>query len=68
MRERYFVQQQSAKQILEQCKSSCEQMKQQMAQQLNTIPDQNARTAFQMAINAVDNCVAQCHTASGVVQ
>jgi len=59
---------QSAKQLLEQCKTSCEQMKQQMAQQLEQIPNPQARTAYQMAINAVDNCVAQCHTASGIVQ
>lgn len=61
-------QQQSPKQILEQCKQQCEQMKNQMSSQLNAIPNPQAKTAWQMAINAVDNCIAQCHTASSIVQ
>lgn len=56
------------KQVLDQCKSQCEQMKQQMSQQISQIPNPQAQTAYQMAINALDNCVAQCHTASGAVQ
>jgi|GEM_PF-2812559 len=59
---------QSAKQVLEQCKSQCEQAKQQMSAQLNSITNPQAKTAFQMAINSVDSCIAQCHTASSVIQ
>lgn len=55
-------------QILEQAKSQCEQIKTQMSSQLNSIQNPQARTAWQMAINAVDNAIAQCHTASGAVQ
>ena len=60
--------QQSPKQILDQAKQNCEQIKQQMVGQLQSIPNQQAKTAFQMAINAVDNAIAQCHTASSVIQ
>lgn len=60
--------QQDAKSMLDQCKQQCEQSKNQMAQQLNSITDVKARTAYQMAINAVDNCIAQCHTAAGAIQ
>jgi hypothetical protein len=59
---------QQAKQTLDQCKSQCEQAKNQMASQLNSIQNPQARTAFQMAINAVDSCIAQCHTAAGAIQ
>jgi hypothetical protein len=60
-------QQQSAKKLLEQCVQQCEQMKQQMVGQTQQVQNAQARTAFQMAINAVDSCIAQCHTASGVI-
>lgn len=60
--------QQSPKQILEQCKQTCEQSKQQMVSQINQVPDPKARTAFQMAINSLDHCIAQCHTAAGSIQ
>lgn len=60
--------QQNPKAILDQCKQNCEQAKGQMSTQLQQINDPQARTAFQMAINAVDHCIAQCHTAAGAVQ
>jgi len=56
------------KQILDQAKQQCEQIKNQMSSQLNSIPNPQAKTAWQMAINAVDNAIAQCHTASGAIQ
>lgn len=59
---------QQAKSTLDQCKQQCEQFKNQMSSQLNSITDVKARTAYQMAINAVDNAIAQCHTASGAIQ
>lgn len=58
--------QQSPKQVLQQCVQQCEQMKQQMVQQSKQVPSQQA-PAFQMAINAVDHCIAQCHTAAGQI-
>ncbi len=58
---------QSPKQILDQCAQQCDQMKQQMVSQMQSIPNPQARTAFQMAINSVDACIAQCHTAAGIV-
>lgn len=60
--------QQNPKQILEQCKQNCEQAKQQLTSQMQQIPNPQARTAVQMAINSVDNCIAQCHTAAGALQ
>ncbi|HWI61569.1 MAG TPA: hypothetical protein VNT75_07015 [Symbiobacteriaceae bacterium] len=59
---------QSPKQILEQAKQQCEQIKNQMNGQLNSIQNPQSKTAWQMAINAVDNAIAQCHTASSAVQ
>lgn len=56
------------KQILEQCKQQCEQMKHQMTSSMNSIQNPQAKTAYQMAINAVDSCIAQCHTAGGTLQ
>jgi hypothetical protein len=43
-------------------------MKQQMSGQINSIQNPQAKTAYQMAINAVDSCIAQCHTAGGSLQ
>lgn len=60
--------QQSPKQILEQCLQSCEQSKQQLVQQIEKIPNPQSRTAAQMAVNAIDACIAQCHTAAGGLQ
>jgi hypothetical protein len=57
-----------AKEILESCKHQCEQAKSQMTAQMNQITDPVVRTAYQMAINSVDNCIAQCHTAAGVLK
>ncbi|HEY3366861.1 MAG TPA: hypothetical protein VGK74_17560 [Symbiobacteriaceae bacterium] len=59
---------QSPKATLDQFKQQCETTKTQLSGQLNQIPDPQARTAVQMAINAVDHCIAQCHTATGAVQ
>ncbi|MDF2629529.1 MAG: hypothetical protein K0R39_3360 [Symbiobacteriaceae bacterium] len=56
------------KQVLEQAKQQCEQVKQQMSSTLNTIQNPQAKTAYQMAINAVDNAIAQCHTAGSTLQ
>lgn len=56
------------KQILDQAKQQCEQIKNQMSSQINSIQNPQAKTAWQMAINAVDNAIAQCHTASSAVQ
>lgn len=58
---------QSPKATLDQCKQSCEQMKGQLTQQINQVQDGHARTAVQMAINSIDHCIAQCHTAAGTV-
>lgn len=56
---------QSPQALLQQCVQQCDQMKQQLVSSMTQIPDQKSRTAFQMAINAVDSCIAQCHTAGG---
>jgi len=58
---------QSPKALLEQCKHQCEEAKGQLTQQIQQVQDGHARTAFQMAINSIDHCIAQCHTASGVI-
>jgi len=52
---------------LEQCKQQCEALKGQMVAALETIPDPVQRTAYQMAINAVNYCVGECHTATGAL-
>jgi hypothetical protein len=39
-----------------------------MVSQMNQIPDPQSRTVYQMAINAVNNCVVECNTALGGIQ
>jgi hypothetical protein len=55
----------SPKTLLEQCEQECNQAKQQLSSQITQVTDPKARTAVQMAINSIDHCIAQCHTACG---
>jgi hypothetical protein len=58
----------SPRQVLQAMAQSCEQVKNHMVSQMNQIPDPQARTVYQMAINAVNNCVVECNTALGGIQ
>lgn len=57
----------SPEQLLDQCRQACENAKAQLEAQLGHTADPSDGTPIQMAINALGHCIAQCHTARGVL-